>query len=334
MHKANMRDIVLHTRVRLARNFAELPFPAAMRGEDGAKSQFIAADALAHSRIGQQYAMYRIYDLEDTKKRALVESRLISNDLLWAGEYAAILLRRDESVCVMINEEDHLRIHALQAGNALEETAAMACEVDDAIGASALYAFDTELGYITSNPANLGTGMRASCLLHLPSLDRSGAMPALIQETSKRKLTLKPAYQEGKEARGQLYVIASQNSLGQTEQGMLETVWDMIIEIAGRERASRELQLLEEDSKLDDAFMRSYGIIRYARRIGEAEWINRWSDVRFAVLAGMLPIELDRLDRLLTDAKPAHLELAAGKDLSPVERDIQRAKIVREALGA
>jgi len=334
MLNTNMRDTVLQTRVRLARNFVELPFPATMRGEDGAKSQFIAADALAHSRIGQQYAMYRVYDLEDTKKRALVESRLISNDLLWAGEYAAILLRRDESVCVMINEEDHLRIHALRTGNALEETAAIAYEVDDAISSAAQYAYDSELGYITSSPANLGTGMRVSCLMHLPSLSRSGAMPALVAEVSKRRLSLKSAYQDGKEAKGHLYVIASQGTLGQTEQGLLEIMRDMIIEITSRERASRELSLLEEDSKLDDTVMRSYGILRYARRIGEPEWITRWSDVRFAVLAGMLPIDLDRMDNLLVEAKPAHLELAAGKDLSPVERDIQRAKIVREALGA
>lgn len=330
MVKSNMRDVVLHTRVRLARNFANLPFPTAMHGDDGSKSQFIAADALAHSRIGQQFAMYRVYDMDDTKKRALVENRLISNDLLWAGEYAAILLRRDEIVCVMINEEDHLRIHAIQPGNALKDTAALAYEVDDAIGVSAQYAYDLELGYVTSSLTNVGTGMRASCLLHLPSLDRSGAMPALMQEALKRKLTLKPVYQEGKEARGQLYTITSQVSLGQTEQGLLESIQDMIIEITSRERASRELLLLEEDSKLDDMVMRSYGILRYARRIGEAEWVRRWSDVRFAVLAGMLPIELDQLDNLLIDAKPAHLELAAGKDLSPIERDIHRASLVRK----
>lgn len=333
MARSDMRDVVLCTKVRLARNFANLPFPSAMRGEDGAKAQFIAADALAHSRIGQQYALYRIYDLEDTRKRSLVECRLISNDLLWAGEYAAMLLRRDEAVCVMINEEDHLRIHALQPGYALNEAAAMACEVDDEIGLHVQYAFDTELGYLTANPANVGTGMRASCLLHLPALDRSGAIGTVVQEAAKRKLSLTPLYQDGKEARGQIYIISSQVSLGQSEQALLESVQDIVLEITSRERASRELLLLEEDSRLDDMLMRSYGILLYARRLGETEWIRRWSDVRFAVLAGMLSIDLDKLDALLNETKPAHLELATGKDLSPVERDIQRAKVVREALG-
>lgn len=333
MAKADMRDVVLSTKVRLARNFANFPFPSAMRGEDGAKTQFIAADALAHSAIGKQYALYRIYDLEDTRKRALVESRLISNDLMWAGEYAAMLLRKDEAICVMINEEDHLRIHALQPGNALEEAAEMVFQVDEEIGAHAQYAFDAELGYITSSPANIGTGMQACCLLHLPALDRSGAMASLIQEAAKRKLLLGPLYQDGKEARGQIYTICTQVSLGISEQAMLDTLQGMIQEIASRERASRELQLLEEDSRLDDMLFRSFGILLYARRLGEAEWIRRWSDVRFAVLAGMLSIDLHKLDMLLNETKPAHLELAVGKDLSPVERDIQRARVVRETLG-
>lgn len=330
--KVEMRDIVLSTKVRLARNFANLPFPPAMRGEDGAKTQFIAANALAHSAIGRNYALYRIYDMEDTRKRALVESRLISNDLMWAGEHAAMLLRRDEAVCVMINEEDHLCIQALQLGNALEETASLAFQVDDEIGAYAQYAFDAELGYITSSPGNIGTGMRASCLLHLPALDRSKAIASLIQEAAKRKLLLCPLYQDGEEARGQIYVISSQISLGLTEQTMLDSLQGMIQEIASRERASRELLLLEEDSRLDDMLLRSYGILLYARRLGEMEWIRRWSDVRFAVLAGMINIDLDKLDALLNETKPAHLEIAAGKDLSPVERDIQRARVVRETL--
>ena len=334
MPDASVRDVVLNSRVRLARNFDDIPFPSAMRGEDGAKAQFRAAEALAKAPQGQQYALLRIHDLPDARRRVLLEKHLISGELLSAGEFAAILLRRDENVCVMLNEDDHLRIHALLPGKSLAAAAALAFEVDDAIGAGVSYAFDKELGFLTSCLTNTGTGMRASALLHLPALTRTGATGAMVQEVSKLGHSLRSLYGDDGEAVGELYLINNQVSLGRSEQDLLDSIDAIVGQIVERERAAREMMLMRDSVELEDRLMRSLGILRYARRLTEAEWMRRWSDVRLAVQAGVLSMPLDALDALLNDAKPAHLELRAGKDLSPMERDEERARLVRGALCA
>lgn len=334
MNKPDVRDVVLFSRVRLARNFADLPFPAKMLGDDGAEVQLRTADALAHAPEGQRYSLLRIHDLEDAVRRGLVERHLVSRALLSAGPHAAVLLRRDESVCIMINEEDHLRIHALLPGQALERAAEMAFAVEEAIGKRVQYAFDAELGYLTSCPTNTGTGMRASALLHLPALTRSSAIGGVVQEVSKLGLSLRPLYGEESEAQGELYLLGNQVALGRSEQEILDSLDAIVTEVVDRERSARELLLLSGDLSLEDRLMRSVGILQYARRLSEPEWMRRWTDVRLAVQAGLYPMELSEWDALLNAARPAHLELAAQKELSPNERDEARARLVREALSS
>lgn len=325
-------DVVLESRVRLARNLSDLPFPGQMAYEFGEESQFRAADALAHTPEGRQYAMFRVRDMSDLTRRVLTERHIISRELLAAGEYAALLLRRDDQVGIMLNEEDHLRICAMLPGNALPEAADMASVVDTALGRRLCYAFDAELGFLTSCPANAGTGLRASVMLHMPSLLRSGAIGPLTQELSRLGLLLRPLGGKEGAPEGDLFLLQNQISLGRSEEELLDTVRTTVNELVDRERSARELMLLSADSRLPDRLFRSLGILRYARRLSEAEWVRRWSDVRLGVQAGLFSIDLKTLDDLLTAAKPAHLEQAAGKDLSPAERDEQRALLVRESL--
>lgn len=332
MDDMNVRDVVLCSRVRLARNFADLPFPGAMHGDDGAKAQFRAAEALSHAPQGREYALLRVHDMQDTRRRALVEDHLISRELLSSGEFAAVLLRRDENVSILLNEDDHLRIHALLPGRQLEQAAALAMEVDDAIGREVHYAFDAELGFLTACPTNTGTGMRASALLHLPSLTRMNQISQIVQELVKLGISLRPLYSDEGEAQGDLYLVSNQVALGRSEQELIDSIDAVVGEIVDRERSAREFLLLQNDSKLEDRLMRSLGILRYARRLSQSEWMRRWSDVRLAVQAGMLSFDLEALDKLLDDAKSAHLELAAGRELSPAERDDARAALVRETL--
>lgn len=332
MHEHSVQDVVLYSRVRLARNFADMPFPSAMHGDDGAKVQYRAAEALSHAAQGSEYALLRVHDMPDARRRSLVEQNLVSRELLSGGEFAAVLLRRDENVSIMVNEDDHLRIHALLPGRNLSEAAALAFEVDDTIGREVRYAYDAEIGFLTSCPTNAGTGMRASALLHLPALTRTNQIGALVQELVKVGLSLRPLYSEEGEAQGELYLINNQVAMGRSETELIESIDAVIGEIIDRERTVREELLLQNDTKLEDRLMRSLGTLRYARRLSKAEWMRRWSDVRFAVQAGMVHMELDKLDTLLEAAKPAHLEMAAGRELSPTERDEARAALVREAL--
>ena len=332
MHDLDFKDVVLYSRVRLARNFADLPFPSAMHGNDGAKAQLRAAEALEHTPEGREYALLRVHDMPEARRRSLMEQNLITRELLSAGEFAAVLLRRDENVSIMLNEDDHLRIHAILPGYRLREAAELAFAADDAIGKDVQYAYDAELGFLTSCPTNTGTGMRVSALLHLPSLTRTNQIAPIVQELVKLGVSLRSQYSEEGEAQGELYLISNQVALGRSEEELLDSLEDVIGEIVGRERNAREVLLLESDSKLEDRLMRSLGILRYARRLSQAEWMRRWSDVRLAVQAGMLHMELAELDALLDAAKPAHLEMVAGYELSPTERDEQRALLVREAL--
>lgn len=333
MGETRGQEVVLYSWVRLARNFADLPFPGAMHGDDGAKAQFRAAAALSHAPEGQEYALLRMQDMSVAQRSALVEQHLITKELLCGGEFAAVLLRRDETVSVMINEDDHLSIHAQLTGCRLEEAAAEAFSVDDAIGREVQYAYDAELGFLTSCPTNTGTGMRASLLLHLPALTRTNQVGQAMQELVKLGLSLRPLYSdEGEAQQGELFLLSNQVALGRSEADLVDSVVAVVDQLVERERKAREYLLLEIDSQLEDRLMRSLGVLRYARRLTESEWIRRWSDVRLAVQAGMLRMELSALDTLLELAKTAHLEMRAGRDLSPVECEEMRAKVVREAL--
>lgn len=326
------RDVVLYTRVRLARNFADLPFPSAMHGDDGAKAQFRAAEALSGAPDGRSYALLRVHDMPEAQRRSLVERHVISRELLSGGEFSAVLLRRDGLVSVMINEDDHLRINALLPGKQLEAAAELAVEVDDVIGREVQYAFDAELGFLTTCPTNTGTGMKASALLHLPSLARTNSIAPIVQELVKLGTSLRPMYTDEGEALGDLYLLSNQVALGRTEEELIDSIGAVIDQIIEREREARENLLLRSDSKLEDRLMRSLGTLRYARLLPENEWLKCWSDVRLAVQAGMLRVDLCELDDILDAAKPAHLEMVAGRELSPTERDEARADLVREAL--
>lgn len=326
------RDVVLSSRVRLARNFADIPFPAAMHGDDGARAQYRAAEAVFRAPDGETYALLRVHDMPDAQRRSLVEQNLISRELLSSGEFAAVMLRRDQLVSIMLNEEDHMRIYALLSGDRLEEAAALAFEVDDAIGREIQYAFDAELGFLTSCPMDTGTGMRASVLLHLPSLTRTKSIDPVVEELSKLGLRLKPLHLEGHEAVGELYLLSNHVTLGRSEQDLIDSIQAITSLIVERERTARETLLMRSDLSLEDQLMRSLGTLRYARSLSEHEWLRRWSDVRLAVQAGMIHMPLEELDALLDVAKPAHLEMMAGFELSPGERDERRATLVREAL--
>lgn len=321
-----MRDVVLSSRVRLARNHQDIPFPSAMSAARAEESIRRAADAVGSP---EAFALLRLSELPETRRRALFERHLISARLLSDYAQTAVLVRRDEALCVQLNDEDHLRIQALLPGHSLKGAAAEAFALDDRLGEALAFAFDAELGYLTSNPTNTGTGLRASALLHLPSLTYAGQLGALAQELAKLGLSIRGVYGKGSEARGDLYQISNQVTLGRTEQEIIDSLDALIGQIVDRERDAREALLLEDQAALEDRALRSVGILRYARRVDEAEFMRRWSDARLAVQAGLLSLDLPALDALLIAAQPAHIALAG----QGVSEDEARANLARETLG-
>ncbi|MBR1586074.1 MAG: protein arginine kinase [Clostridia bacterium] len=325
-----MSGIVLSSRVRLARNYEDLPFSPRITPGQGEQCVQRTLDALRE--LPEIYTFMPLRGMEDNEKKALVESHLISPDLLKNEENAAVLIRDDEKISVMMNEEDHLRIQAFAPGENLSEAAENAFSIEDALQKRLSFAFDHQLGYLTACPTNTGTGMRASMMLHLPMLTILKQMGKVNQLAAKIGLTIRGIYGEGSEAQGNLYQLSNQVTLGRTEKEIADTVTALAHQIAEMEQALREKTWEKDSVAFEDQLFRSYGLCANARRMAVKEFMVHWSNLRLGAAMEKLPLTVETCDRLLTLAQPAHVVKAAGISLSPKETDAYRCEIIRRAI--
>jgi protein arginine kinase len=324
-------DVVLSCRVRLARNYEDVPFTATMTRDYAEETVRRARQAVESCKVGE-YQCLLMKDLSGDDRSKLVEHHLISYDLLKFPEISAALIRSDECVSVMVNEEDHLRIQALLPGLQPEEAARLAFEADDALATSGPYAFDPQFGFLTSCPTNTGTGMRASAMLHLPALTITNRISAVVQAISKLGLTVRGLYGEGSDARGCLYQLSNQVTLGRSEEDIVKTLVAATAQLAAQERSVRN-QLREQDAMgLYDRLMRSIGLMANARMMGAVEFMQRYSDLRMAVSMDMVDAKLPDVDGMMMDLQNASLNIYAKHDLNDRERDILRADQLRERI--
>lgn len=328
MEHTTENAVVLTSRVRLARNFRDLPFPPRMN-EEAAR---MSVDRTEKALEGAGYTLYVMRDLDQVHRQAMVESHLISKEAAADRKGSAVLLSPDQHISILVNEEDHLRIQTLLPGARLQEAADLARKVDDGLEKTVQYAFDEQLGYLTCCPTNTGSGMRASQMLHLPALALTGQMPGITQQIAKLGLTIRGLYGEGTEAQGNLFQVSNQVTLGRTEKEIVDTIVALGNQLTELEEKQRNALLSRDPVALTDRLMRSYGLLQHARRLDSGEFMQRWSDVRMAMIMGMLSPKLEALDDLLTTCQPANILLAAKGEMSALERDAQRANLVREAL--
>lgn len=325
-------DTVVSTRVRLARNLCDFPFPARMTPEQMRQADRLVRDALrdSGSPVAEGFDYLEMGQMSDIQALSLVERRLISPDFARNREGRALLLQRDESISIMLCEEDHLRIQVMRPGMEVEAAADFADKLDTLLDSRLKIAFHDQLGYLTQCPTNLGTGLRVSVMLHLPALEESGAIQRIAAAVSKIGLTIRGAYGEGSEAQGSLYQLSNQVTLGISEAAAAENLTKVAQQLIREERSAREQM---RGIAQEDQIHRSAGILRSARRIDYAELTRLLSQVRLGVAMGYLPeIDLNTVARLTVETAPATLQLNAGKELSGEERDILRAQIVRAAL--
>ena len=320
--------VVVSGRVRLARNYYDLPFLNRERPENARLCVERAQEALG----GGEYDLYLMRDLPDVERHRLVEKHLVSMDLLDRAETGAVLIREDRRVSVMINEEDHLRIQAMGSGLDLESAAREAFRAEERLEAVCTFSFDPQLGYLTSCPTNTGTGMRASLMLHLPMLTRYKQMGNVSQSVAKLGLTTRGIYGEGSEALGDLYQVSNQVTLGRTEEEIIEAVTAVGRQLIDMETSLRERCLREQPLDLKDALMRSYGLMRYALRMDEKEFMLHWSHLRLGAAMGLLPVGLGMVDELLTVAQDAHARRYAEEAAPGTEADAARCDIIRKTL--
>lgn len=323
---------VLSSRVRLARNYEDLPFDAASKPDQAATCVARTTNAMALSGMGEGFRLIRLGSLTDVQRRALAESHLISKDLLKEPATAAVLLRQEDSLSVMMNEEDHLRIQAIRPGMELLSAASACFRVDDALSRQVVFAFDQQLGYLTACPTNTGTGMRASLLMHLPMLTLCKQMGNVGQIVAKVGLTIRGVYGEGAEALGNLYLVSNQVTLGRTEQELISAVTAVGHQLTDMEVSLRARMLTGSRASIEDTIYRAWGILTNARMLSAAEFFQYWSGVRLGAAMGVLPVEASAVDALLDEGQDAHLMAYAESGLEGAALSEARASWVREML--
>lgn len=323
---------VLASRVRLARNYQDLPFDTAKRPEDAEGCISRTANALTLSGQGEGFQLIRLNTLTENQRRALAESRLISRDLLREPETAAVLLRQEDAVSVMMNEEDHLRIQAVRPGMDLLSAASACFRIDDALSRQVAFAFDKQWGYLTACPTNTGTGMRASLLMHLPMLTICKQMGNVGQIVAKVGLTIRGVYGEGSEALGNLYLVSNQVTLGRTEQELISAVTAVGHQLTDMERTLREKTFATSRITLEDTIFRAWGVMKNARVMPLKEFFRHWSGVRLGAEMGLLPVPVAAMDTLLEQCQDANLQVQAETALEGTLLDARRALHVRKTL--
>lgn len=328
-------DVVISTRIRLARNLRGYPFPAGMDEEQKrtlTDTVTAAAKTAANSldAVGS-LAVIPMDNLPPMRAASLVERHLVSPEFARAGKGGTLLLSPDESVSVMVNEEDHLRLQVICSGMAPDEAYRLADELDTKLDEQLHFAFDDRLGYLTQCPTNLGTGMRASLMLHLPALQERGALQQLANTVAKLGLTIRGLYGEGSRSEGAMYQLSNQVSLGISEQAAIENLKGIAAQIIREERAAREQ--LKKDERFEDRVWRSLGILCTARLLTGDEFMSLISTLRVGVSLGYVQgVDPDVIGGLINDVQPATLMADAGEELEPAQRDALRADIVRQRL--
>ena len=325
-------DIVLSSRVRLARNYEDIPFDVSERPEFAAVCVSRTVNALKAAGVDKGFELFRLRDMSDASRKAAAESRLISRDLLANAASAAALIRPQDAVTVMIGEDDHLRIQAIRPEMDLLSAASACFRVDDALSRQVNFAFDEQLGYLTACPTNTGTGMRASLLMHLPMLTKAKKMGDVGQLVAKVGLNIRGVYGEGSEALGNIYQISNQVTLGRTEQELIATVTALGNQLCDMENVLRDKAKNEGRIPLEDMVYRAWGAMTNARLMPMNEFYQHWSNLRLGAAMGLLKLPLPLVDALLDHAQDAHLCVWAEESLSGAALEEARATRIREML--
>ena len=329
------QDVVISTRIRLARNLTAYPFPMLATNDQSKEVLNQVARVLKNEQLSAigKFEWIVLDRLNEMEKKVLVEKHLISPNLASESRNGAVLLSENESVSVMVNEEDHLRIQCLRSGFQVKEAWELANRIDDIFEMQLDYAFDEQRGYLTSCPTNVGTGMRASVMMHLPALVLTQQMNRILSAINQVGLAVRGLYGEGSEASGNIFQISNQITLGQSEEEIIDNLRSVAKQIIEHERTARHKLLNESRYRTIDRVCRSYGILAHAGIMDSKEALQRLSDVRLGVHLGIIQnVSPQTLNELIVMAQPGFLQQVAGAKLSPEERDIKRAQLIREKL--
>lgn len=323
-------DIVFSVRVRLARNLADFPFPNKMSDEQKFDVIQKVSDAILKSEKGKDYKFVDMDKLTQVEAFSLVERHLISVNFAKNTKGRALILKEDESVSIMINEEDHIRIQCLHSGLEFEEASKEAFELEKLLGKTLNYAFDEKFGYLTECPTNLGTGMRASAMLHLPALENIGALDRLFDSVAKLGIAVRGTFGEGSKSKNSMYQISNQVTLGVSESDSVENIRLVIKQLVSKEKEARTGL---ENINVENRVCRSLAILKYARLLSSEELYRLLSDVRLGISLNMINLPIEKVNKLnLLYGKAGIMSFIENDSADELERDKKRAQMIRMSL--
>ncbi len=329
LSSAPMDDIAVSSRIRLARNLSDIPFPSRMTSEQRIELNNKVKKAICESNtpFAKTLKYIDMRDVPEIQKYAMVERHIISPEFASKTEESAIILSEDESISIMIGEEDHIRIQVILGGLQLKEAYDIAERIDTLLYDSLHFAFDSKLGFLTECPTNLGTGLRASVMLHLPALESGGEIASLSESVGKIGFTVRGMYGEGSKSSASLYQVSNQITLGISENNALDNLKIITTQLIDKERSARENF---NKLKIEDLCFRALGTLQNCRILSSEEMMNLISRIKLGKSMGILDIEASPI-KLLIEAQPFMLMQKYGV-CEPDERDIYRANMIREML--
>ncbi|WP_077368882.1 protein arginine kinase [Anaerosalibacter sp. Marseille-P3206] len=326
-------DVVISSRVRIARNLENIKFPQEMTLEDSEIINNKVLGAIERTDEHVNYDYYKIKELSSLDRNVFVEEHLISPNLIKDLDRSSFFLRKDEKATIMVNEEDHLRIQTLMTGLKLDECWTLCSEIDDSLEETLDFAFDEKFGYLTSCPTNTGTGLRASVMIHLPCLVYTGYANNIFRAVSQIGLTVRGLYGEGTTALGNIFQISNQTTLGETEEEIIQKLKNVVIQIIDKEREMRNNLLVSKKYEVEDKLYRSLGILKYGRIMSSEEAMNLLSYVKMGIEMGIIKnIDAKEITNLMILIQPASLQKYFDREMDLKERQIKRAELIRGKL--
>lgn len=334
-HPSINEDVVISSRVRLARNLSDVSFQDQMTAKDANElvDNIRKCAPLLEEKENQKFYTCNVNKLNELERAAMIEWHVISPLLAEKKQDTGLILSEDESISVMVNEEDHLRIQSVVTGMDINKAFENADRIDDALSEVFKYAFHEKYGYLTTCPTNTGTGLRASYMLFLPMLSMEGKLSQLSDEVSKFNVTIRGIYGEGSKSQGHMYQISNQKTLGSTELDIIRSLDEIVLQIIKQERKRRDYVRSVNELDLADKVYRSYGILKYAKQISGNDAMMLLSQVKLGVDMGILRIKgKSNFHRLMMEIQPASLQKHYGKNIGGGERDHYRAAYINERL--
>ena len=323
-------DVAISTRIRLARNLNGFKFNLNSKNEIDRLENKIKDNVFA---IGYGLKFFKLKDMDDITKMSLVEKNLISPEFaLEKNEIGSILINDEENICIMIGEEDHLRLQFFSSGLDLKNTLNLAIEVDKKIEEIFGYSVNERYGYLTSCPSNVGTGLRASVMVHLPALSKTKNVKKILETISNFGISIRGVYGENTQSTGDMYQISNSQSIGLTEEEIIKNIEIIVQRIIQQERKARRI-LAESGIETEDEIYRDYGILTNCRKISSNETRKILSNIKMGVDLGILKELTDlQVQKLYLYTKPANLQKYYGEEIDGITRDIKRAEIIQKIL--